>query len=134
MKESELAGLMWAQACDLIDQAERLHRQFFRITSARQRAASWEPPVDVFETDNQVMIYVALPGVAAEHVQVVLEGDVLAVAGVRLIPESGHRALIHRLEIPQGRFERHIRLPTPSMKVVQSEINNGCLTVTLDKL
>jgi HSP20 family protein len=134
MKDSEVAGWMWAEACGLIEQAERLHRQFFRIGSPRERMLSWEPPVDVFETDGQISICVALPGVAAENIQVTIDGDVLSIAGVRLMPKQSQTALIHRLEIPHGRFERRIRLPTRYMKVVQSLFDNGCLALTLHRV
>ena len=58
---------MWAQACDLIDQAERMHRQFFRLTAPGRSVAVWEPPVDVFEDEREIVIVVAMPGVAAER-------------------------------------------------------------------
>jgi HSP20 family protein len=133
MKDSEVAGWMWAEACELLGQAERLHRQFFRIGSPRERMPAWEPPIDVFESDDQISICIALPGVAAEHIQVVIEGDVASVAGVRPIPRQSQPARIHRLEIPYGRFERRIRLPARSMKVVESLFDNGCLALTLRK-
>ena len=47
---------MWAQACELIDQAERMHRQFFRLAARRRGARpSWEPPVDVFEDEREIV-------------------------------------------------------------------------------
>ncbi len=55
---------MWAQACALIDEAERMHRQFFRLGVSERTQAVWEPPVDVFEDDSEVVVVVALPGVA----------------------------------------------------------------------
>lgn len=115
----------------MIEQAERLHRQFFRVGPFRERMPVWEPPIDVFERDGELSIYIALPGVAAENIQVAIEGDVLSIAGVRLLPKQSEAAAIHRLEIPHGRFERRIRLPAHSMKVVQSAFDNGCLTLTL---
>lgn len=39
---------MWAQACDLVEQAERMHRQFFQLSGAGASRAVWQPPVDVF--------------------------------------------------------------------------------------
>ncbi len=54
MKERDLAGWMWADTCELIAQAERLHRQFVRVGAPRERLPTWEPPVDVFETDGEV--------------------------------------------------------------------------------
>ena len=57
-------NLMWAEACALLDRAEQLHRQFFEPARAGTRLARWEPPIDVFETEQQLRIIVALPGVA----------------------------------------------------------------------
>lgn len=118
----------------MIEQAERLHRQFFRIGSLREQTTAWEPPIDILETDDEVLIYVALPGVASEHVQVTLEGDVISVAGMRLMPKQSQSALLHRMEIPLGRFERRIRLPAQSMQLVQNLFHNGLLALTLQKL
>lgn len=133
MRDSEIAGWMWAEACQMIEQAERLQRQFFRVGSPRERTPAWEPPMDVLETDDEVLIYVALPGVSAEHLQVTLEENMLVVAGARLMPEQRQTALIHRLEVPLGRFERRIRLPARSLKLVQSLFDNGLLALTLHK-
>ena len=58
---------MWAEACQVLEQAERLHRQFFRLSAPGTRVA-WEPPVDVFENEREVTIIVALPGVSPESV------------------------------------------------------------------
>ncbi|MBA2490341.1 MAG: Hsp20/alpha crystallin family protein [Gammaproteobacteria bacterium] len=130
MKDSEISGWMWAEACQLIDQADRLQRQFFRV-GVRNQAPAWEPPTDIFETDEEVSICIALPGVAPDQVQVTLESDVLSVSGVRL--SSPPSALIHRLEIPYGRFERRMRLPLRELKLAQSVFENGLLSLTLHK-
>jgi hypothetical protein len=46
---------MWAQAVDLLEQAERMHRQFFRLTASERPQAVWEPPVDVFEDEREIV-------------------------------------------------------------------------------
>src|SRR2546430_720911 len=61
---------MWSQACELIEQAERMHRQFFRLLSSERAQAVWEPPVDVFEDEREVTIIIALPGVPAGCIEV----------------------------------------------------------------
>ena len=61
-------NLMWAEACALLDRAEQLHRQFFEPAREGTRSARWEPPIDVLETERQLRIIVALPGVAPEAV------------------------------------------------------------------
>ena len=52
---------MWTQACELLDQAERRHRQFFRLAVSERTQAVWEPPVDVFEDEREIVVVVALP-------------------------------------------------------------------------
>src|SRR5256885_16920800 len=61
---------MWSQACELIEQAERMHRQFFRLISSERAQAVWEPPIDVFEDEREVTIIIALPGVPAGGIEV----------------------------------------------------------------
>jgi HSP20 family molecular chaperone IbpA len=123
---------MWAEACAMLKQAEQLHRQFFE-PSPGARAARWEPPVDVFETERQLWIIAALPGVAPEAVRVEIEGPTLVIAGLRPLPTKGRNANIVRLEIPYGRFERRIAL-SPRLRLSERELANGCLVLTFAKL
>ena len=124
---------MWAEACALIKQAEQLHRQFFEPSPDGARASRWEPPVDVFETERQLWIIAALPGVAPEAVRVEIEGPTLIIAGLRPLPSKGRSANIVRLEIPYGRFERRITL-SPRLRLSERELANGCLVLTFAKL
>ena len=122
---------MFAEACALLKQAEQLHRQFFE-PSQGVRAACWEPPVDVFETDGEVTIIAALPGVAPDAVRAEIEGATLIITGARPLPTAGRRANIVRLEIPYGRFERRITLSS-RLRLVARELQNGCLILTFTK-
>jgi HSP20 family molecular chaperone IbpA len=123
---------MWSRACELIAEAERLHRQFFRLT-ADDRPAAWQPPVDVFEDDREITVIVAMPGVPAERVQVVDDGGVLVVRGTRPLPLEG-RYRLRQLEIPYGAFERRIPLPPGNFDIGRPEISQGCLLLRLRKL
>jgi HSP20 family molecular chaperone IbpA len=124
---------MWAQACDLIEQAEHLHRQFFRPASSSHAQALWEPPADVFEDEHEVLIVVALPGVAAEHVQVMSEPGVLVIRAERPLPFTGSGQVVRQLEIPYGVFERRIPLPAVALEAVSRELTHGCLILRLRK-
>ena len=62
-------GWMWIQACEVLDHAEKLQRQFLRYTGPGVDAAVWEPPVDVHETNDGLSLQFALPGVAGAHTQ-----------------------------------------------------------------
>lgn len=119
-------NLMFAEACALLKQAEQLHRQFFE--PARE-SARWEPPVDVFETEAQLKIIAALPGVAPEAVRAEIENGMLIITGARPMPARGR---IVRLEIPYGRFERRITVSS-RLRLTARELVNGCLVLTFDK-
>lgn len=125
---------MWAEALDLLDQAERMRRASYRPGPVRPQTACWEPPVDLFETEQEVWIQVALPGVSAERLQVSIEGDSLIVAGDRSLPLPRGAGTIHRLEMPYGCFERRIPLPPGRFELGRRELALGCLTLTLRKL
>ena len=130
MPREDIEAWMWAEACELLDRAERLNRQFFQP----KRQAVWEPPVDLFETDRALWVVVALPGVAAEQVEMTIQGTRLIVAGVRSLPPQVRGAAIRRLEIPAGRFERHVELPPGHFEVVERSFANGCLMLGLGKI
>jgi HSP20 family molecular chaperone IbpA len=125
---------MWAEACEMLDRADRLHRQFFQVSTSQQRGPNWEPPVDLYETEDELGILVALPGVEPANVQVVIEDGTLIVTGVRAMPAADRASMIRRLEIPHGRFERRIELASGRYELRRRDLVNGCLLLTLRKL
>lgn len=118
---------MWAEAFERMQQAERLQRQFFRCGDA----ATWEPPVDIVGQQNEILISVALPGVAPDLIQVGIDGVTLSITAVRAAPVDGRTTHIHRLEIPYGRFERRIALPPARYELVEQLFQHGCLSLRL---
>jgi HSP20 family molecular chaperone IbpA len=125
---------MWAQACALIDEAERMHRQFFRVAASGASRVTWEPPVDVFEDELEVIVLVALPGVQAHRIEVTTESGELVVRAERGLPFAGARCAVRRLEIPHGYFERRIRLPEARLEAGTRELLDGCLILRLRKM
>jgi len=125
---------MWAEACELLERAERLHRRFFKI--ARQGAAAqavWEPPIDVFETESEFWIIIALPGVPLSGIRLTVGENMVHLVAERPLPTAFRRALVHRMELPYGRFERVIELPAGPVELKAHEMLNGCLVVALHK-
>jgi HSP20 family protein len=134
MPPRDLQAWMWAEACEALVRAERMQRQFFRVGTA-DTTPVWEPPVDIFETRTELWIVAALPGVDAPRVEIGVEdGGVIIIAGERPAPALQRGAAIHRLEIPQGRFERRIALPPGRFELAHRELAHGCLTLVLHKL
>jgi len=124
---------MWSEALRMIARAERLHQQMFQPITARRAGAAWEPPVDVLETDREVLVLAAVPGVDLEKVQAVIDNGVLVIAGERSLPHELRTATIHRMELPQGRFERRVPLPAGRYDGVRRAAANGCLVISLSK-
>lgn len=124
---------MWEQACDFIAEAERMHRQFFRLTTSLRSQALWEPPVDVFEDEREVVVIVALPGVEPERLELASEPGALLVRAERPFP-LGSSYEVRQLEIPYGYFQRRIPLPPASLELGPHELARGCLVVRLRKI
>ena len=134
MTSRDLSNLMWGEALSLLEQADRLHRQFCRPVAAR--APAWEPPMDVIETADAVLVHVALPGAAADSVLIELEPGAIAISAYRPIPldsSAGQQARVHALEIPYGRFERRIGLPLQALTLTGRKLQDGCRTLTFSK-
>jgi HSP20 family protein len=79
-------------------------------------------------------VLVALPGVNPDRVEAFIEGTDLVISGARILPVEMQTAIIHRLELPQGRFERRVRLPAGRYSAVRRSASDGCLIIALQKL
>jgi HSP20 family molecular chaperone IbpA len=125
---------MWAEALDLLDEADRLQRRFFEISVRSTATPQWEPPVDVFESEDELWLFYALPGVESGHVEVVLDGLELVVRGDRHLPPVAHTTTIRRLELPHGRFERRVGLPAGRYETITQQFDRGCLVIGLRRI
>lgn len=133
MRSRDPKAWMWAEALELLQSAERLQRQFFRVGVA-QGAPCWEPPVDLYENGDGLRLLVALPGVMPQQLEVVLAPTSIIVRGERSLPAQSRRAAIHRLEIPYGQFERRIALPEGRFELIDRRLEHGCLVLQLRRL
>lgn len=134
MTSRDLSNLMWGEALSLLEQADRLHRQFCRPAMAR--APAWEPPVDIIETAETIQVHVALPGASVDSVLVEMEAGAITVSARRSFPLESSAPLparVHALEIPYGRFARRIGLPTQALTLTGKNLQDGCLTLTFSK-
>ena len=124
---------MWSRACALIDEAERRHRRFFELVTARSQQPAWEPPVDIFVLDRELQVVVALPGVRVEDVEIDLTSEGLRWSkAASHLPRLAHQARILRLEIPYGRMEQHASRCRPGRyQLLGQELLDGCLRIRL---
>jgi HSP20 family protein len=129
--------VIWHRANDLLQRAERIHRNFLQAAAGAHFPAShgWEPPVNLVETDESLWVISALPGVAADRMDVRLEGCELVIAGERPLPRCCDDGEIKIWEIPLGRFERRLRLVGGEKPLSVEEISfqDGLLIIEIRK-
>lgn len=121
-------NLMLKAALRLLARVEDLRRLDFALGLEQ----AWEPPLDLIETETEVVAYVAVPGVEVSTVEIETDEGTLRVRGVRQRPAEWVSAGILRLELPWGPFRREVRVPTgcrlSSLKAVR-----GYLIIRLAK-
>jgi HSP20 family molecular chaperone IbpA len=124
---------MWSEAVIALERAEQRHRRFFALLGASKYAPTWEPPIDMFETDDDIWIVVALPGVAAESVVLHVDAAELVIQTTRPTRTGIEAMRIRRLEIPYGAFERRIELPPGRYALRDKRMVDGCLELHLTR-
>jgi HSP20 family protein len=92
------------------------------------------PAIDMFQSDDEIVVKAALPGIKADEVQINITGEVLTLKGeVKQNQEIEEKAW-HIREQRFGSFERSIALPTDVVAdKAQADFENGILTITLPK-
>jgi HSP20 family molecular chaperone IbpA len=80
------------------------------------------------------VIIAALPGVSEANLKLAIDGACLVIAGARTLPDELRTAVIHRLELPLGHFERRVALPAGRYDQIRHGAQDGCLVVRLRKL
>ncbi|MFZ5820802.1 MAG: Hsp20/alpha crystallin family protein [Chloroflexota bacterium] len=97
-------------------------------------AASAAPAIDLYQTDDEVVVKAALPGLKADEVQISVTGDVLCLRGEFKQQDEKKEATYHIREQRYGVFERSILLPVDvQTDKAKADFENGILTVSLPK-
>ncbi len=129
----------WEPFRDLISLREAMDR-LFEESFIRPRIG-WPAPlgvgalaVDMYETDQDVVIKSSVPGVKAEDLDITITGDTLTIKGETKTEEKVEKANYIRQECRYGAFCRSLTLPTTIVaEKAKAEFENGVLTLTLPK-
>jgi HSP20 family protein len=133
MQGTDDVNWMLSAALGTLTRAERTHQHFLKLLPREGlREPCWEPPVDVLKSETEILILVALPGVAPDDVEAVIEGDTFVVRGRHVLPAELRDARIHRLQLPRGRFGRHVVLPPGRYEITRFS-SHGCIGLRLNK-
>ena len=97
-------------------------------------ARPWIPPVDIRETENELIVKADVPDLKFEDIDVRMENGTLTLRGERKFEEKKTEGGWHRVERAYGTFERSFTLPdTVNPEGVKADYKAGTLTVTLPK-
>lgn len=102
--------------------------------SGETTTAAWQPAVDIFESDNEIVIKVELPEVKKDDVQVNLDDRTLTIRGERRLEFDDQRDGYHRIERTYGKFARSFTVPPNiSREGLKAIYKDGVLKVVLPK-
>ncbi len=110
-----------------------VHREVLHAVSWQVRSGIWNPPTDVYETDNEYVVRVEIAGMREVDFEIAYENNILMISGIR--SEQPERRAYHQMEIRFGKFATVVGLSHP-VDVDNSQANyvDGFLTVALPKI
>lgn len=115
---------------------DRLFKEGFTpfVGEGELSTRTWAPPVDIYETENDIVLKAELPGVDPKDVEVKVEDNTLYLKGERKFEKEVKNESYHRVERSYGSFARSFSLPNSiSAEKVKAEFKDGLLTLTLPK-
>jgi HSP20 family protein len=129
----------WEPFRDLVSTQDRLNR-LFNETMGRYfgdegvRAGAWVPAVDIYETDQNIILKAELPGVDPKDVEATVHDGTLYLKGERKYEKEVKEENYHHAERSYGSFTRSFQLPASvDAEKVQAEFKDGVLTLTMPK-
>jgi HSP20 family protein len=119
----------------LQDQVNRLFEDnFTRDRSGHADLATWAPPVDIYETENELVVKADLPDLQEKDIDVRVENNTLTIRGERKFDKDVNPDNYLRVERSYGSFTRSFSLPNKvSSESIRAEYRNGVLTLHMAK-
>jgi len=107
-------------------------RDVLQAVSWNRRSSLWNPPTDVYETDDAYVVRVEIAGMREEDFEVAFENKILVITGSR--PDRSERRAYHQMEIQSGKFATAVGLAAPvEVETATAEYAEGFLTIRLPK-
>lgn len=119
---------------NLQEQVNRLFESSFPARSEASILTTWAPVVDIYETEDDLVIKADLPDVNEQELDVRVENNMLTIGGERKFEDKVKEENYLRIERSYGSFSRSFSLPTTvNTEAIKAEYKNGVLTVELPK-
>lgn len=118
----------------LQEQVNKLFEGTFNGHGENSAITSWAPAVDIYETENELVLKADLPGVSEKDIDIRVENNMLTVRGERQFETKVKEDTYLRVERTYGSFSRSFGLPNAvNTEAINAEYKNGVLTVQLPK-
>lgn len=129
----------WDPFRNLVSLQDRMNRLFEESMhrghgSEHLDRGAWMPPVDIYETDNEIVLTAELPGMEEKDVDLEVHDNVLTLKGERTVDTSVKQESYHRLERAYGSFSRSFTLPqTVDQAGISANYSKGVLEIRMPK-
>jgi HSP20 family protein len=138
MEEVDMSITRWDPFQNLATLQDQVNRLFEAPLAGRRAENSnltaWAPAVDIYETENELVIKADLPDINEKDLDVRVENNMLAIRGERKFEQKVKEDNYLRIERTYGSFSRSFSLPTTvNTESIHAEYKNGVLTVQLPK-
>jgi HSP20 family protein len=118
----------------LQDQINRLFNETFDRSSEEASLTPWAPAVDIYETEQSLVVKADLPDIKPEELDIRVENNILTIRGERQFEKKVNESNYLRVERAYGSFSRSFSLAnTVNSEAIQAEYKNGVLTLTIPK-
>ena len=128
--------IRWEPAREMMSLRDAMDRLFDdAFTRPLSLRDGWSvPAIDMYQTDDEIVVKAALPGIKADEVQINITGEVLTLKGEVSQNQEMEEKAWHIREQRFGSFERSVALPTDVVAdKAKADFENGILTITLPK-
>ena len=107
---------------------------FTRMINEPRATRPWSPAVDIYETENELVLKADVPDVDPKDIDVRVENQTLTISGERKFEQENSSKGFHRIERSYGAFVRSFAVPNSfDTDKIDAGFKNGVLTVTLPK-
>jgi HSP20 family protein len=134
-----MAIIRWDPFRDMVTLREKMNRLFEDVFTGQSEskelaASSWAPAVDIFETENDLVMTAEVPGIDEKDIEIKIEDNTLILKGARKFEKETKEENYHRIERSYGSFYRAFTLPNSiDPDKIQAEHENGVLKITMPK-
>jgi HSP20 family protein len=134
-----MAIIRWDPFRDIVTLREKMNRLFEDAVTARGEekemiSSTWTPSVDIYETENEIILTAEVPGIDEKDIDIKIENNTLSLQGERKFEKETKEENYHRIERSYGSFFRSFTIPhNVDQDRIEAEHESGVLRILMPK-